>query len=238
MSATAGQALCAIRFARARAEPAAVVHEESLKYSAAPPIYLLLEPINRLEMKLARHMRIKWAAAAIVPLAVLATGCSTTSGGAQYKASTENVIVMQEQLGEAKVKLLAFTASPGVNDSHWCRANGTISIGSGKTPSQFIHDAMQEELFLARSYSNNSPMAISGRVEALSFSSVAPANWDITLTLSSSSGASYQVQNRHEFDSSWKAADACKNVSDAFAPAVQALLKKAASDARFKTLVK
>lgn len=36
----------------------------------------------------------------------------------------------------------------------------------------------------------------------------------------------------------WTAIAACKNVSDAFAPAVQALLKKAASHARFKTLAK
>lgn len=185
-----------------------------------------------------RHMQIQGAIGALVAVAMLATGCSTTSGGAQYKASTENVIAIQEQTGDAKVKLLDFTAAAGVNDSHWCRAHGSVSIGGGKTPSQFVRDALQEELFLARAYSNSSAVAISGRVDALSFSSVTPANWDITLTLASSTGATYQVQNRHEFDTSWNAISACKNVSDAFAPAVQALLKKAASDARFKTLVK
>jgi hypothetical protein len=147
-------------------------------------------------------------------------------------------LAIQEQIGDAKVKLLDFTAAAGVNDSHWCRANGSISIGGGKSPSEFVHDALQEELFLARAYANASGVTISGRVDAVTFSSVAPASWDITLTLSSSTGTSYQVQNRYEFSTSWGAIDACKNVADAFAPAVQALLKKTVSDARFKTLAK
>lgn len=183
-------------------------------------------------------MQNNWTLGVLVAFSLLSAGCSTTSGGAQYKAATENIIAMQEQLGDAKVKLLDFTAAHGVNDSHMCRALGTVSIGGGKTPSQFIHDALQEELFMARAYANSAPIAISGRVDAMAFSSVAPANWDLTLTLSSSNGASFQVQSLYEFSTSWNATGACKNVSDAFAPAVQALLKKAVSDARFKALAK
>lgn len=182
-------------------------------------------------------MQIKWTVGAFLALGVLTTGCSTTSGGAPYKASIQNVVAIQEQLGEAKVKLIDFTAAAGVDDPRMCRALGSISIAGGKAPSQFVRDAFQEELFLAQSYSNTSPIAISGRLDALSFSSVVPANWDITLTLTSSNGATLQVQNRHEFSSSWDALSACKNVADAFAPAVQALLRKAATDTRFKTLV-
>lgn len=184
------------------------------------------------------NMNSHWTLGALFTLSLLATGCSTTSGGAQYKAATENVIAIQEQLGDVKVKLFDFTAAPGVNDSHMCRALGSLSIGAGKTPSQFIHDALQEELFMARAYATNAPVAISGRVDAMSFSSVAPANWSLTLTLSSSNGSSYQVQSVYEYATSWSAPSACKNVSDAFAPAVQALLKKAVSDARFKALAK
>lgn len=183
-------------------------------------------------------MRTKWTIGVLAILSVLAAGCSTTSGGAPYKASTENIIAIQEQLGDTKVKLLDFTAAAGVNDSHMCRALGSVSIGGGKTPSQFIHGALQEELFMARSYANAAGIAISGHVDAMSFSSVVPANWDIALTLSSSNGQSFQIQNRYEFATSWNAISACKNVSDAFAPAVSALLKKAVNDARFKALAK
>ncbi|MDH0049253.1 hypothetical protein [Comamonas terrigena] len=174
--------------------------------------------------------------AAAATIALLA-GCSTTSGGTQYKASTQNVIRIQEQANGAKVRLVDFTAAAGVSESPWCRANGPISIGSGKSPAQFIHDALQEELFLAQVYSPSASTTISGRLDAMSFSSVSPANWEISLTLSSSTGASYQTKNHYEYETSWAALSACKNVADAFAPAVTDTLKKAISDARFKTLL-
>lgn len=183
-------------------------------------------------------MQIRLFVLAVVACSSLLTGCSTTSGGADYKASTRNVIAIQEHAGtkENKVKLMDFTAGPGVNDTQWCRANGPVTIGGGKTPSQFIHDALQEELFLAQVYSNSANTVISGRVEEAKFSSVTPANWEITLTLSSNTGATYQTKARYEFDSSWNAMSACKNVADAFAPAVQETLKRAISDARFRSL--
>lgn len=173
----------------------------------------------------------------VAALATVIAGCSTTSGGTPYKASTHNVIAIQEQASGAKVRLVDFTASADVSDSPWCRAMGPISIGSGKTPAQFIHDAFQEELFMAQAYSPTSETTISGRLESLTFSSVSPANWEIKLVLSSTTGASYEVHNRYEFDTSWTAIAACKNVADAFSPAVQDTLKKAVSDARFKTLL-
>lgn len=175
-------------------------------------------------------------AIAVAVLATVLSGCSTTSGGTPYKASTHNVITIQEQAAGVKVRLLPFTAAADVSDSPWCRANGPISLGSGKSPAQFIHDAFQEELFMAQAYSTSAPTAISGRLDALTFSSISPANWEIAITLSSTTGASYQVKNRYEYETSWNAFDACKNVADAFAPAVQDTLKKAVSDARFKTL--
>lgn len=176
--------------------------------------------------------------ASLLAAAALVAGCSTTSGGTPYKASTHNVIAIQEHAEGSKVRLVDFTAANGANDTPWCRAAGPISIGSGKMPAQFIHDALQEELFLAQAYSPSAPTAISGRLDTLSFSSVTPANWEITLTLSSSTGASYQTKNIYEYETSWSAISACKNVADAFAPAVQDTLKKAISDARFKSLLK
>jgi hypothetical protein len=184
-------------------------------------------------------MQIRMAALLVATFSIFATGCSTTSGGAQYKASTQNVVAIQDHAGKSdnKVKLNDFTAAPGANDTMWCRANGPIAIGSGRTPAQFIHDALQEELFLAQAYSNNSPTVISGHLDELKFSSISPAGWEITITLSSSTGASYQTKARYNFDSSWNAINACKNVADAFAPAVQETLKKAIFDARFKSLI-
>lgn len=183
-------------------------------------------------------MRLYWTIAALVA-ASFTTGCSTTSTVAQYKASTRNVMTIQDYVGSSdrKVKLNNFTAAPGVNESMWCRAMGPISVGSGKTPAQFIHDALEEELFLGKAYSDTARDVISGHVDEIKFSSVSPANWEIALTLSSSTGTSYQTKAKFDFDTSWDAISACKNVADAFSPAVQETLKKAVSDGRFKALM-
>lgn len=174
-----------------------------------------------------------------IGIALFLTGCSTTtSTPVQYKALTKNVINIEESTSQhnVKVKTLAFTAAPSVNDSPWCRAMGAVSLGS-KTPAQFIHDAFQEELFLAKAYSNSAEISISGRVEKLEFSSIAPAHWTIGLSLSSSNGYKYDVENKYVFKTSWDAIGACKNVADAFTPAVQSILEKAVSDARFQRLI-
>lgn len=167
------------------------------------------------------------------------SGCSTTSGVMQYQSSTQNVIAIQDNVGKdnVKVKVGEFTASSGAQGTQWCRANGPISIGNGVSPAEFIRQALQQELFTAGIYSSKSPVTITGNLDSLSFSSVSPADWEITLTLSSNNGASYQVTDKHHFDTSWDAISACKNVADAFVPAVQEAINKAVKDPRFKSLL-
>lgn len=176
---------------------------------------------------------------ALMLLPLFIAGCSTTSSPVQYKASTKNVVMIEDYLGESgvKVKTAEFTSAAGVTDSPLCRGLGSISFGSGKTAAQFVHDALQEELYLAKAYSSQSKIAITGRIDKLDFSSISPASWVIGLTLSSSLGESMSVEEKYIFDTSWDAFSACRNVADAFSPAVQSTLKKAVSDARFKNLM-
>lgn len=176
--------------------------------------------------------------AVITLLGVVASGCSTVSSVAQYKASTKNVIAIQDQVGTSakKVKLAEFTSAPGI-DGSWCRAVGPISLGSAKTFGQFVHEALQEELFMAGVYSSTAPITLSGKLDDVKFSSVSPAYWEISLTLASSNGSSYQTKSRHDFDTSYAAIMACKNLTDAFPGAVQETLKQVVSDPRFKSLL-
>lgn len=166
------------------------------------------------------------------------SGCSTVSSVAQYKASTKNIIAIQEQVGKSdkKVKLADFTSAPGL-DGSWCRAVGPVSLGSSKTYSQFIHEAMQEELFTAGVYSSNAPLVLSGHLDDVKFSTVSPAYWEITLTMASNNGTSYQTKSRYDFDTSYAAISACKNLTDAFPGAVQETLKQVISDPKFKSLM-
>lgn len=178
--------------------------------------------------------------AALVGTAVVVlTGCQTTNS-IPYKASTTNIISIQQSLQAQgkKVALAGVSMAPGLEESPLCRLNGPIKVSPGKTPTEYIKDAFIEELFAAGAYDPKSPNAITGRIEALSFSSVSPANWMISMSVKSPNAAGYTVSTKYAFDTSWTADSACRNVADAFGPAVQDLLKQVVTNAQFPTLAK
>jgi hypothetical protein len=111
-------------------------------------------------------------------------------------------------------------------------------VAPGKSLSTFIKEAFQEELFLAQAYDSNSPVSIEGRIERLSFSSVSPANWEIAMRVSSNKSTGYTVSIKYNYDTSFDAWSACKNVADAFSPAVQELLRQVVTNPQFTQLVK
>ena len=176
--------------------------------------------------------------ASIGTLALLVSACSTTNS-IPYKASTGNVIAIQNSLSpsNAKVSVGSFQVAGGVNQDLTCRLMGPISVAPGKTIPAYIEEALQEELFLARAYDPTSPIAITGQIQELSFSSVSPASWNLGLRVSSSQlPAGYTVSVDYQFDTSFDAFSACKNVANAFGPAVQALLKQVVNNPQFAAL--
>ena len=178
--------------------------------------------------------------AALVGTAVVVlTGCQTTNS-IPYKASTSNIIAIQQSLQaqNKKVAVAGVSMAPGLEESPLCRLNGPIKVAPGKTPTEYIKDAFIEELFAAGAYDPNSANAISGRIEALSFSSVSPANWTLSMSVKSPNSEGYTVSTKYAFDTSWTAEAACRNVADAFGPAVQDLLKQVVTHARFPGLAK
>jgi len=167
------------------------------------------------------------------------TGCSTTNS-VPYKASTSNIITIQQALGKTgkKVSIGNIIAAKGINESPVCRLMGPVNVAPGKTLSQYIKDAFQEELFLADVYSPNAPIKISGTITNLDFSSVSPANWSISMSVKSSNLAAYSVSAKYPFNTSFDAYSACKNVANAFGPAVQTLIKKVVSHPQFTSLAR
>jgi ABC-type uncharacterized transport system auxiliary subunit len=172
-------------------------------------------------------------------ISLLLGGCETTNS-IPYKASTENVIAIQQSLQAQgkKVSLGTISLAPGVEESPLCRLMGPVIVAPGKTLPQYIREAFQEELFLAQVYQPNAPTVIEGRLEALSFSSVSPASWNITLSVKSNVSPGYTVVAKYPFDTSFTAYSACKNVADAFGPAVQDLLKQVVNNPQFSSLTK
>jgi hypothetical protein len=181
----------------------------------------------------------KIALATLAGLALLVSGCETTNS-IPYKASTANVISIQQNLQARgkKVSVGSFTLAPGVEENPLCRMMGPVKVAPGKSIPQYIQDAFQEELFMAQVYQANAPTVIDGRVEELSFKSVSPASWSITMSVKSNTSPGYTVSVKYPFDTSWSAYSACKNVADAFGPAVQELLKQVVTNPGFSALAK
>jgi hypothetical protein len=123
---------------------------------------------------------------AVTLAAFVMVGCSTTNS-IPYKASTTNVITLQNNLKQSntKVTLGNFSMANGVTEELMCRLMGPVKVAPGKTLSTFIKEAFQEELFLAQAYDTNAPVKIEGQIEKISFSSVSPANWEIAMRVSS-----------------------------------------------------
>lgn len=169
----------------------------------------------------------------------LLSGCETTNS-IPYKASTANVISIQQNLKNkgSKVSVGSVVSAQGVQESPMCRLNGPVTVAPGKTIPQYIKDAMQEELFMAQVYQPDASTIIDGRIESLSFSSMSPASWDITMSVKSNTSSGYTVSVKYPFDTSWTAYSACKNVADAFGPAVQELLKQVVNHPQFASLAK
>lgn len=175
----------------------------------------------------------------LASVSVIAAGCSTTNS-IPYKASTENVIAIQQKLETQgkKVSVGKISMAPGVEESPTCRLMGPIKVAPGKSLDQYIKDAFVEELFMAKAYSAEAQSVINAKIENIKFSSFSPASWDIAMSVSSSNSPGYSVSINYGFSTSWDAYSACKNVADAFGPAVQALLGKVVSHPQFSSLAK
>lgn len=170
--------------------------------------------------------------------AALLAGCETTNS-IPYKASTTNVISIQQsmQAQASKVSLGGISLQPGLEENPLCRLMGPVKVAPGKTLPQYIQEAFQEELFMAGVYQPNAAVVIDGRLESLSFSSVSPASWNIAMSVKSTKSPGYTVSVKYPFDTSFSAYSACKNVADAFGPAVQELLKQVVTHPQFGALV-
>ena len=169
---------------------------------------------------------------------LLLAGCETTNS-IPYKASTENIITIQQQAegGEDGVQLGIFSVAPNIDESPICRLSGPIRVAPGKSIPDYIKDALQEELFAANLYDTKANNIIEGSVENIEFSSVSPASWKLSLKLSSKHHSGYTTSIKYPFETSWTAYSACKNVANAFGPAVQELIHDAVKNPEFKSLI-
>ena len=183
-------------------------------------------------------MRKIMIAAALAGATTLAA-CDTTSPVIQYTPSTANVLALQSAMKSSgnTVKVSDFATADGVA-SPGCRMVGTLDVTGGKTLGQYLHDALQTELFTAGVYDVNSPVAITGKLESMKVNTFGTGSWTLVLSVASSRDPTgYTVQVTHSFSTSYMATAACQNATNAFAPSVQELIGQVVANPGFAKLI-
>jgi len=175
---------------------------------------------------------------AILLASIFVLGACDTTSSIPYKASTQNIMTIQDSLSEDdKVGLSSVSYSAGYKPDLLCRLLGDVDVGNGLSIPEYIKSAFEEELFAAGRLDYNSQAQIEMKVEHVKFSTVSPAYWEISLKVSSNNDSGYSITSKSQFSTSFNAYSACKNASAAFGPAVQSALKEVVSHPNFVRLM-
>lgn len=167
-------------------------------------------------------------------IALILSGCDTATVR-PYSPSTDNVVKMRSALAESNIRLNQFNQDSEIGQLN-CRLLGPINIGATESKAKYIHDAFKGELLIAGVYDDDSDIVISGRLDSVDFSSLSPASWELVFTISSNKSDGYTVSTKHPFKTSYSAISACRNVSDAWGPAVQQLIREIMEHPEFLAL--
>ena len=175
---------------------------------------------------------------ALIPVLVLIlTGCNTTPPvpALRYAPLADNTMALF-RIGGA-VDIGEFTGFSKREIT--CRGGTEIRPPDNKTYTQYIRDAFFDELRQAGIFRINAPVTLTGEVTKVDFTSgfVSGGEWIIIITLHSSNGRSITVMENYPFDTRWAGNVACFNVAQAFAPAVQGLIKGTINHPEFKDLL-
>lgn len=174
----------------------------------------------------------KYISFATLACAVALSGCAYKT--LPYSASASNV----EKIKSTKIKPVAvgaFTSPQPGQASITCRAAGPVTV----EPSfeAYIKQALIDELTIASVYDANAKTVLTGRIDALDFSSgMTDGNWTLTLTLSNNQSRSVTTTAVYPFSGSFVADKACQEVAQTFSPAVQKLIANTVSNPSFKAL--
>jgi hypothetical protein len=123
----------------------------------------------------------------VVAVIVLSPGCSTYAAS-RYSISADNVRTLRTFKGQS-VNVGAFSAATPGQTEIMCRGVGPIKTPDGEAFEHFMRKAFVDELTIAEIYSSDAPITITGRLDAIDFSSGIGATWNIALTVTSSKWA-------------------------------------------------
>lgn len=172
----------------------------------------------------------------LITVLLMISACSTMQPP-RYSISVDNIQILKQFEG-ARAEVTSFSQDTNFHSN--CRLMGPIEPADGLTIPQFVSKAMNDEFKMANIYSNDG-VRLSGIITKIQFSSITGVTngyWDIGITLNSSNGQSFSVENRYTFKSGFDGITACNATADALAPAVQDLIKATVTHPDFGDLIK
>ena len=177
--------------------------------------------------------------AIVISTLTLFVGCA--SKVPNYANSPQNIRAIKEISSEEKVtvNIATFTSKNPGEAKVVCRLAYPVGAPDGMTFAKYIEDALTLELEVGNLYDPKSSVTLSGYIEDLYGSTtISNAYWDLKVKISSSNGKSIDIASRYDYESSFTAMSACSEMQRSYMPAVQQLVNKIVTDARFKGLLK
>ena len=172
----------------------------------------------------------------VVAVIVFSTGCSTYAAS-RYSISADNVRTLRTFKGQS-LNVGPFSAATPGQTEIMCRGVGPIKTPDGEVFEHFVRKAFVDELTIAEIYSSDAPITITGRLDAIDFSSGVGATWNIALTVTSSNGQSLSVSEEYQHTSSCYGETACNQTAQALMPAVQNVVGKVVRHPNFPALLR
>ncbi|MBI5583811.1 MAG: hypothetical protein HY892_08290 [Deltaproteobacteria bacterium] len=170
----------------------------------------------------------------LLAVILIVSGCATFTPQ-QYSISVDNNAALRS-LNGMTVNVGPFTSAPSIKNEVMCRGAGPISTPDKNPFSEYIRKALIDELKVANAFSATAPATITGKLEAIDFSSM-EGRWNIKLTLNSSNGKSMAVTENYSYETSFEGVRACEQTAKSLMPAVQSLIGRLARSQEFAALV-
>lgn len=171
----------------------------------------------------------------LVLLTLFLTQACSTYATNRYSISAGNVVALKSY-DAAEVGIGDFTATEPGKTSVMCRAVGPIPTPDGETFESYIRNALISEMQIAEIYSEQSDVVLTGNLNQILPSSMS-GTWDISLTVNSSNGKSFTVDESFKFKTSFYGETACNQTAQALMPAVQNVITQVVTHPEFSSLI-
>ena len=160
-------------------------------------------------------------------IALFALGACETVSVAPYSPSPDNVAALQQRVQAGGTRLALGTVSTGSNVPSAINCRGVnLDVAQGRSLSDYLRDAIQQELMLAGGLGSSPAETLSIAIDSVRLTTSPTGSWLLSATVTPASGLPFSVAHDHAFKSSFVGSSACPMAGAAFGFAVRGLIQK------------